>query len=71
MTVDGGGSSSMAIGEGADGIAPGLLLGSGRPVASFFGIMAPQATGTASPYHNEFGAGQCGRSISPPFMAPR
>jgi hypothetical protein len=40
MTLDGGGSSSMAIGEGADGIRSGILLGSGRPVATYLGIRA-------------------------------
>jgi hypothetical protein len=40
MLLDGGGSSAMAIGEGARGVARGPLLGGWRPVATFFGVRA-------------------------------
>jgi hypothetical protein len=40
MLLDGGGSSAMAIGEGARGIAGGRLFGGSRPVATFFGVRA-------------------------------
>ena len=40
MMLDGGGSSAMAIGEGAEGVASGLLFGGSRPVATFFGVRA-------------------------------
>jgi hypothetical protein len=40
MLLDGGGSSSMAIGRGASGIRAGIVLGGWRPVATFFGIRA-------------------------------
>jgi hypothetical protein len=40
MLLDGGGSSSMAIGRGATRIHAGILLGGWRPVATFFGIRA-------------------------------
>jgi Phosphodiester glycosidase len=40
MLLDGGGSSSMAIGKDAEGIPPGLLYGGRRPVATYFGIRA-------------------------------
>jgi Phosphodiester glycosidase len=42
MLLDGGGSSAMAIGEGARGVARGPLLGGWRPVATFFGVRARQ-----------------------------
>ena len=40
MLLDGGGSTSMAIGQGAAGIAPGVLYGGWRPVATHFGVRA-------------------------------
>ena len=40
MLLDGGGSSAMAIGEGARGLARGPLFGGSRPVATFFGVRA-------------------------------
>jgi hypothetical protein len=38
--LDGGGSSSMAIGQGSAGIPATLLSGSGRPVATYIGVRA-------------------------------
>ena len=40
MLLDGGGSTSMAIGQGAVGLAPGVLYGGWRPVATHFGVRA-------------------------------
>jgi len=40
MLLDGGGSSAMAIGQGARGIFPNILFGGSRPVATYFGIKA-------------------------------
>jgi Phosphodiester glycosidase len=40
MLLDGGDSSSMAIGEGAAGLAAGVLYGGWRPVATHFGVRA-------------------------------
>jgi hypothetical protein len=40
MLLDGGGSSSMAIGEGAAGVSPGIVSGGWRPVATHFGVRA-------------------------------
>jgi hypothetical protein len=40
MLLDGGGSSSMAIGKHVQGISPGVLYGLGRPVATHFGVRA-------------------------------
>ena len=40
MLLDGGGSSSMVIGEDAHGIRPGVLHGGWRPVATHFGVRA-------------------------------
>ncbi len=40
MLLDGGGSSSMAIGEGAAGVPAGVLYGGWRPVATHFGVRA-------------------------------
>jgi len=40
MLLDGGGSSAMAIGEGARNVARGPLFGGWRPVATFFGVRA-------------------------------
>jgi hypothetical protein len=40
MLLDGGGSTSMAIGQGAVGVVPGVLYGGWRPVATHFGVRA-------------------------------
>jgi Phosphodiester glycosidase len=40
MLLDGGGSSSMAIGKDASGISPGTVYGSWYPVATQFGVRA-------------------------------
>jgi hypothetical protein len=40
MLLDGGRSSSMAIGREAHGVRPGLLHGTWRPVATHFGVRA-------------------------------
>lgn len=40
ILLDGGGSSSMAVGKGAKGIRPGVLYGGARPVATYVGIRA-------------------------------
>ena len=40
MLLDGGGSSAIAIGEGARDVARGPLFGGSRPVATFFGVRA-------------------------------
>ena len=40
MLLDGGGSSSMAVGQGAEGVPRGILYGGARPVATYFGVRA-------------------------------
>jgi hypothetical protein len=40
ILLDGGGSSAMAIGPGANGVHPGVIYGGWRPVATFFGVRA-------------------------------
>lgn len=40
MTLDGGGSTTMTLGEGTTGVRPGTVLGGKRPVATHFGIRA-------------------------------
>jgi hypothetical protein len=40
MLLDGGWSSSMAIGKGAAGVSAGVLYGGWRAVATFFGVRA-------------------------------
>ena len=40
LLLDGGGSSAIAIGEGARNVATGPLFGGSRPVATFFGVRA-------------------------------
>jgi hypothetical protein len=40
MLLDGGSSSSMAIGEGAAGVRAGVVYGGFRPVATHFGVRA-------------------------------
>ena len=39
--LDGGGSSTMAIGQGSTAIPATVLLESGRPVATYIGVRAP------------------------------
>ena len=40
ILVDGGGSTAMAIGQGATGVRPGVVIGGWRPVATHFGVRA-------------------------------
>jgi hypothetical protein len=40
MLLDGGHSSTIAIGAGARGVRPGVLIGGWRPLATYFGIRA-------------------------------
>jgi hypothetical protein len=40
MLLDGGGSSSMALGKDASGVSPGTVYGSWYPVATQFGVRA-------------------------------
>jgi hypothetical protein len=40
ILLDGGGSSAIAIGEGARGVSGGVLFGGWRPVATHFGVKA-------------------------------
>ena len=40
ILLDGGGSSAMEIGDGSTGISAGVLLGGGRPVATYIGVRA-------------------------------
>ena len=40
MLLDGGDSSSMAIGKGASVVSPGAVYGGWRPVATQFGVRA-------------------------------
>jgi hypothetical protein len=40
MLLDGGNSTSMAIGDKAHGVRPGVLIGDWRPVATHFGVRA-------------------------------
>jgi hypothetical protein len=40
MLLDGGHSTTLAVGAGAMGIGPGVVLGGWRPVATVFGIRA-------------------------------
>ena len=40
MLLDGGNSTSMAIGDKAHGVRPGVLIGRWRPVATHFGVRA-------------------------------
>lgn len=47
MLLDGGGSSSMAIGKNASGVLPGTVYGSRYPVATQFGVRA-QRLGTGA-----------------------
>jgi Phosphodiester glycosidase len=43
MLLDGGGSSSMAIGKHAEGVPAGTLYGGWRPVATYLGVRAQPA----------------------------
>ena len=45
--LDGGGSSAMGIGRGSTGIPPTVLLGGGRPVATYIGVRAPECRNSA------------------------
>jgi hypothetical protein len=40
MLLDGGGSSSIALGKDAAGVRAGVLYGGWRPVATYFGVRA-------------------------------
>ena len=40
ILLDGGGSSAMGIGPGSTGVPAGVLLGGGRPVATYIGVRA-------------------------------
>jgi Phosphodiester glycosidase len=40
MLLDGGDSSSMAIGKGARGVSAGIVYGGWQPVATYFGVRA-------------------------------
>ena len=40
MLLDGGGSSSLAIGQGAEGVPGGIVYGGTRPLATYFGVRA-------------------------------
>jgi hypothetical protein len=40
LLLDGGGSSALAIGEGARGVSGGVLFGGWRPGATYFGVKA-------------------------------
>jgi hypothetical protein len=40
ILLDGGSSSTMEIGQGSTGIPAGVLLGGGRPVATYIGVRA-------------------------------
>lgn len=48
ILLDGGSSSAMAIGQGAQRTSPGLVLGGWRPVATYFGIKAEPLAGAAA-----------------------
>lgn len=53
MLLDGGSSSSMAIGEGATGVPEGVVYGRWRPVATHLGVRAhePRKRGVSSDSH--------------------
>jgi Phosphodiester glycosidase len=50
--LDGGGSSAMGIGQGSTGTPATVLLGGGRPVATYIGVRAP-------PCRNPVNVGLC------------
>jgi len=45
--LDGGGSSAMGIGQGSTGIPATILLGGGRPLATYIGVRAPPCRNSA------------------------
>ena len=47
MLLDGGSSSSMAIGKGARGVSAGTVYGGWHPVATHFGVRAQRLNATA------------------------
>jgi hypothetical protein len=49
MLLDGGDSSSMAIGKDATGVWPGVVYGHWRPVATHFGVRAQRIGAGKSP----------------------
>jgi hypothetical protein len=53
MLLDGGDSSSMAIGRGARGMHAAVLLGGWRPVATFFGIRAKRLSNSNSAMNSD------------------
>jgi len=40
MLLDGGSSSSMAIGKDAKGVSAGIVTGGWQPLATYFGVRA-------------------------------
>src|SRR6516162_7262039 len=46
--LDGGGSSAMGIGQGSTGTPATVLLGGGRPVATYIGVRAPPCSSPVS-----------------------
>src|SRR5262245_25555667 len=52
MLLDGGDSSSMAIGKDARGVSTGVAYGGLRPVASYFGVRAKRL-GDAASHHEK------------------
>src|SRR5262249_60099007 len=48
LLLDGGGSSAMGIGRGSTGIPATMLLGGGRPVATYIGVRAPPCSSPVS-----------------------
>jgi hypothetical protein len=49
MLLDGGDSSSMAIGKDANGVSPGVVYGHWRPVATHFGVRAQRLRAGRNP----------------------
>jgi hypothetical protein len=52
LLLDGGSSTSMAIGEGARGVPVGVVLGGWRPVATHFGVRAKRIDMLGPPHSN-------------------
>jgi hypothetical protein len=48
ILLDGGDSSAMGIGRGSTGIPAAVLLGGGRPVATYIGVRAPPCSSAGS-----------------------